>query len=214
MQYVEVIGWLGAIFTLGAYSMRSMLRLRITALAANLAFITYGAAAPVYPMLALHLALLPLNLFRLREILFGMSQLRKARTAEHPLEALKPFLKPTKFSDGDVIFRRGDPPDHVYFLEKGSIVLPELGETLSGRTIFGEMAYFTSANARTTSAICEGDCSIMKIDERSFMSLYHQHPEFGHFVIRLIAERLISGSRKNPEIYDGFSSAVEQTSLQ
>lgn len=208
MQYLEIIGWLGAFFTLSAYSMRNMLSLRCIALAANIAFMTYGALTPVYPMLALHALLLPLNLHRLREILVGMRRMRKDGQAEHPIDALKPFLRPATFKDGEVIFQRGDSPDHVYYLESGEVFLPELGETLSNGTIFGEMAYFTSAKARTTSAICKGECRIMKINEKNFMTVYQQHPEFGHFLIRLIAQRLIDGARKNPELYGGFGDPV------
>ena len=210
MPYLEIAGWLGAFFTLGAYSMRNMLSLRCIAVAANVAFITYGALTPVYPMLALHIALLPLNLYRLSEILIGLKRIRRAAKEDDPIAALKPFLKPTDFSDGDVIFRQGDSPSHVYYLERGEIALPELEETLSAGTIFGEMAYFTRSNARTTSAVCKGDCSVMKIDEKSFMAVYHQHPEFGHFLIRLMAQRLIAGARKNPALYEEFAEKAER----
>lgn len=51
--------------------------LRLTALAANLCFIAYGATAQLWPVLVLHLALMPLNLHRLR-------QLRQQRQARKP----------------------------------------------------------------------------------------------------------------------------------
>ena len=185
--------------------MRNMLPLRCIALAANVSFIVYGAFVPVYPMLVLHLSLLPLNLYRLIEILKSMRRMREATSTDLPIDAIRPFLKPRHFSEGDVIFLRGDPPDHVYFLEKGSVELPEIGETLTDGTLFGEMAYFTRARQRTTSAVCTSDCKIMTIDERSFMGIYRQHPEFGHFIISLIAQRLVEGSQKKPELYKGFS---------
>ena len=205
MSYLEIAGWLGALFTLGAYSMRSMLSFRCIALAANVTFIVYGALTPVYPMLGMHLCLLPLNLYRLWEILAGMKRIRSVSASDHPVAALKPFLTPIRFSDGDTVFRKGDPPDHIYFLEKGEIVLPEVGATLSDGAIFGEMAYFSSSKERTATAICKGDCSIMKIDEKSFMLVFQQHPEFGHYLIRLMARRLIDGARKNADLYEGFA---------
>ena len=209
MDYLEIFGWLGAIFTLSAYSMRNMLPLRCIALAANVAFITYGALVPVYPMLALHVSLFPLNLFRLWEILVSMRRMNEARSSERPLDVLRPFLKPTRFSDGDVLFRRGDTPDRVYYVDTGTVELPELGEFLTAGTLFGEMAYFTDSAARTTSAICRSDCTILTIDEKIFMSLYRQHPEFGHYVIRLIAQRLIKGSSVNSDLYDGFKTSPD-----
>lgn len=205
MGYLEIFGWLGALFTLGAYSMRSMLPLRCVALAANFAFITYGSLVPVYPMLVLHLFLLPLNTYRLWEILRGMRLMKQARSGDGPLDALKPFVKPVAFSKGDVIFRRGDAPDSVYFLESGEVTLPEIGATLPAGSLFGEMAYFTNEPQRTTSAICASDCVVQTLDDKTFMMLYRQHPEFGHYVVRLIAQRLIKGSVIRPSLYDGFS---------
>jgi hypothetical protein len=210
MSFLEIFGWLGAVLTLSAYSMRSMLPLRYIALAANVSFIIYGALVPIYPVFFLHLALLPLNLYRLSEILIGMRRMRQARGADRAIDALKPFLKPTQFAVGDVIFRRGDKPDQVYFLESGTVELPELGKTLSEGTIFGEMAYFTNDLERTTTAICKSECSIMAINEKSFMALYRQNPEFGVYLVQLIAQRLIDGSHNSPELYSGFGATAEQ----
>lgn len=67
MSPVDLAGWLAAALTLGAFSCRDMVRLRTLAVLANLAFIAYGAGAALWPVLALHLALLPVNLRRLYE---------------------------------------------------------------------------------------------------------------------------------------------------
>jgi hypothetical protein len=45
-----------------------MLRMRITALFANVFFIVYGWLGPFYPVLILHIILLPVNTVRLREV--------------------------------------------------------------------------------------------------------------------------------------------------
>ena len=49
--------------------MRDMTRLRFLAVGANVSFITYGFTTGVWPVLALHTFLLPLNICRLHEIL-------------------------------------------------------------------------------------------------------------------------------------------------
>ena len=68
MITAEPIGWLAATFTLLAFSMRSMMALRIAALAANGCFIAYGALADLLPVLALHMLLLPCNFLRLIQL--------------------------------------------------------------------------------------------------------------------------------------------------
>ncbi len=49
--------------------MRSMIALRITALASNVAFLSYAVLAHLHPVLALHAMLLPMNIFRLAPII-------------------------------------------------------------------------------------------------------------------------------------------------
>jgi hypothetical protein len=65
MSFTELIGWAA---TLLAFSVRDVRLLRLASVGASLAFITYGAAANAWPVLALHCLLLPVNLLRLREL--------------------------------------------------------------------------------------------------------------------------------------------------
>ena len=52
---------------LATFAMQSMRPLRIMAIASNVAFISYAAAANLRPILILHSILLPLNLYRLAQ---------------------------------------------------------------------------------------------------------------------------------------------------
>jgi hypothetical protein len=64
---VDTLGFIASIMTLVAFAQRSMLPMRVAAIAANIFFIAYGAMGPYYPVLTLHLVLLPLNLRRFVE---------------------------------------------------------------------------------------------------------------------------------------------------
>ena len=66
-QLHEALGWAAAGLTLLAFSCTSVLRLRIVALAANATFIAYGISAQLWPVVALHLVLVPVNLWHLRQ---------------------------------------------------------------------------------------------------------------------------------------------------
>jgi CRP/FNR family transcriptional regulator, cyclic AMP receptor protein len=61
----DILGWAAAALTLLAFTCNDMLRLRYSALAANAAFIAYGLAAQLWPVLALHFVLVPINVWRL-----------------------------------------------------------------------------------------------------------------------------------------------------
>jgi hypothetical protein len=65
----EVVGWLAAGLALLTFSMRSMIGLRLAALGAKLCFIAYGGLSGLYPVLVLHVLLVPCNLYRLIELL-------------------------------------------------------------------------------------------------------------------------------------------------
>lgn len=66
---MDLLGWLAAGLMLGTFACRDLVPLRALALAASLAFIGYGAAAGLMPVLVLHLVLLPINAKRLVDAL-------------------------------------------------------------------------------------------------------------------------------------------------
>lgn len=68
MTLSDSAGWLAAGLTLVSFSMRTMIGLRLAAIAANLCFILYGIGNGLLPVAALHILLLPCNVLRLVEI--------------------------------------------------------------------------------------------------------------------------------------------------
>jgi len=153
---IELTGWIAAAFTLAAFGMRTMLPLRLAGIGANLAFIVYGALTPLYPVLVLHIVLLPFNGYRLWEILRARKRLKGITAEADVLEALGPYLSLTRFADGARVFAKGDRPDHLYILKSGTVLLEEIDVTLAPGDIFGEIAFFTDARERTVSARCVG----------------------------------------------------------
>jgi len=188
--FIELIGWAAALMTFAAYSMKTMLLLRIAAVGANLLFISYGALTGVMPMLVLHIGLLPLNTFRLFQILRTTRQVRDASPAEGLPEGLLGYLTPLDVAAGSVLFRRGDPADHIYYLKSGRILLEEIGIEMPAGEIFGEVAFFSDKRTRTLTARCLGPCELAQMSEAEFTRLYYQNPAFGFFVLRLLARRL------------------------
>jgi hypothetical protein len=64
----DIIGYIASVLVLATFSMTSMRSLRTTAIASNIAFIVYAAAADLHPILILHGILLPVNVVRLMQI--------------------------------------------------------------------------------------------------------------------------------------------------
>ena len=69
MTAVDALGYLAASLVLATFCAKSMVTLRLLAIASNAAFITYALATGLYPIVVLHTVMLPLNLLRLRQVL-------------------------------------------------------------------------------------------------------------------------------------------------
>jgi len=213
MTWIDAIGWLAAALTLAAYSMRTMLPLRISAIGANLSFIVYGAMTEVYPMLVLHLCLLPLNTARLVQIRRDRKRAAQS-TRDDALGALRPFMRPMSFEDGTLLFRKGDPADRVYLIESGAVCLEELGISLGPGDVLGEIAFFTDARTRMASARCTRKCRLLAADQGSFIHAYYQDPALGLYITRLIATRLYDGASPRPGPHERAEPAPVHNHLQ
>lgn len=84
ISVLDLVGFAAAIATLAAFAQRSMLPMRVSAILANLFFIAYGWLGPLYPVLCLHLVLLPINLWRLMDFAQPLRSRLSPRPAEYP----------------------------------------------------------------------------------------------------------------------------------
>ena len=201
MDFVEAIGWAAAAFTLGAFSMRTMIPLRVAAIASNLCFIAYGAGGGLTPVLALHSVLLPFNIWRLFEILRSLRRATRGKGADLSLDWLRPMLTPVTLEEGTTLFRKGDPADYLYLVDRGEIALDGIDVTLGPGEILGEIAFFTGEKSRTLTATAKTRARVLRMDERDFTRAYYQNPAFGMQIMRLTTGRLLEGMERHPEAY-------------
>lgn len=68
-DWVETIGFAGTGLTIVAYGMRRLIPLRIAGILSSVAFLVYGLLIHSYPFVLMELTLLPINLYRLLELL-------------------------------------------------------------------------------------------------------------------------------------------------
>ncbi len=195
MSYIELFGWAAAATTFASHSMKTMLPLRLAAICANLLFITYGTLNSALPVLVLHIGLLPLNCFRLVQIVRTTRQVRAANPASGLPAGLVSLLSPVAVDEDAVIFRRGDPADRIYFIKSGRVLLEEIGAEMHAGELFGEVAFFSENRTRTLTARCLGRCELAAMSEAEFTRFYYQDPAFGFFLLRLLARRLEARSR-------------------
>jgi hypothetical protein len=68
MSWTDLLGYAASGTVLATFCMTSMRHLRLLAIGSNVLFILFGSMAHIYPVLLLHIILLPVNLTRLMHI--------------------------------------------------------------------------------------------------------------------------------------------------
>jgi CRP/FNR family transcriptional regulator, cyclic AMP receptor protein len=202
---MQMMAWLAAALVFMSFFMKTMVPLRMVAMASNLAFISYalmglhyGVFDKVLPILVLHLALLPLNIVRLRQVSTTIRNVREASGRNQNLEFLIPYMKSESLAAGTVIFRKGDQANHVFMIRRGHVALPEIDKKLGPGDFFGEVGIFADAGHRMLTAVCDDECELLSITREKVIELFYQEPRFGFFIVRAMSgyiSELTNGAR-------------------
>jgi CRP/FNR family cyclic AMP-dependent transcriptional regulator len=185
-------GAAGALVVVSSF-VKTMIPLRCLAVGGNLGFLVYGALHPSLVMVLLHGALLPINIYRAAEMV-RLTRRVSAAAAASDLSGvwLRPYMRSQHLKACQVLFRRGDAAEYLYFLAAGRIEFVEIGEVMDAGRLFGEIAFFAPDKRRSLTARCVTDCTVLRIDETTFKQLYFQNPAFGFQVVTLVAGRLMA----------------------
>lgn len=190
VHVAEAAGYLAALLVFLTFYMKTMIPLRIVGICSNFAFIAYGYLGALYPVLILHLILLPLNALRLREMLRLTKQVREAAQTDLRMDWLKPFTSTRRISAGEILFRKGDAASAMYFIVSGRCHLTELGIDILPGQVVGELALLAPDQTRTQAVECVENGEALQITYEEVRQLYYQNPQFGFYFLQLIAQRL------------------------
>lgn len=191
MSLHDFVGYLGSLLMFSTFLMRTMVPLRVAAIAANLAMITYALVTGMYAILLLQSIMLPVNIYRLVEIRRLVVRVAEAMGNSFRPSSLVPFMTKEQHADGDVLFKVGDSSERMYLIRSGTVRLTEIDRELGVGEIFGEIGLISPENQRTATAICQGETELMSINREQVLYLFMQQPEFGFYLMRLITGRLM-----------------------
>ncbi len=186
----DVPGYLGAVFVVASFVVRTMIPLRALSAGSNVCFIVYAWFDGQYPTLALHAALLPLNLFRLVQMLKLVRRVRSAAGGNQTMDWLKPYMKRRHCRRNQVLFRKGDVADTMFYIASGCFLLPELGIRRLPGEFVGELGLLAPEGLRTQSLQCEEEGDVLAIRYDQVHELFFQNPDFGFYFMQLAAGRL------------------------
>ncbi len=196
MTLPEFFGYLASVLVFMTFYMRTMVALRCVAVLSNVAFITYGYLESLFPVLILHVLLLPTNLLRLEQIRRLLRDIAGFRDQGFPLEPLVPFMRERRVHRGEVLFQKGDQSTEMFYLAKGRVRIAEISALLQPGDIFGEISLFAPDHQRTGTAIAEDGGIVFSLSERAVLQIFYQNPQIGYALIRTITERLIENLRR------------------
>jgi len=109
-------------------------------------------------------------------------QLKDSSDARHSLQSFFSNIKP--FRRRQVFFRQGDPPDHAYFVLRGSVVIRFHDDDLKLKSqsqvnpgqFFGELGLVKNL-PRSGTAVALSDAEVSVIDGESFREAYEQNSQ-------------------------------------
>src|ERR1700728_2959124 len=130
-------------------STKTMVPLRILAIATNCILIAYFTMTHAWLPLLLQAFALPLNGWRLYQMIVLIRNVRGAIRGKPSLDWLKPFMSERHFRKGDLLFAKGEAADEMFYTMTGRYVLVELGVEIQPGHLVGELAMLAPDNRRT-----------------------------------------------------------------
>jgi CRP/FNR family cyclic AMP-dependent transcriptional regulator len=189
-HFAELVGIAAAAASLYAAHSKTIIPLRAAALAANCLAMAYSFLHGTYPTFALNLILLPMNAWRLRDMLNLIRDVDSAVKSDMNADWLLPYMRPKNFKAGEAIIRRGEYATAAFYIVAGEVEIPDKNETLGKGALLGEIGLFTPDGRRTMTVLCKTDVRAAVIDYDQFKELYFQNPQFGFRLLHLIVARM------------------------
>src|ERR1700704_96422 len=181
----------GAIFFVATLLTQTMVPLRVANMVGCACFAGFGALAGDVKTFLLYLLLLPINAFRLRQMLTLVKKARSATQGDTSMEWLKPFMTERKYRKGDILFRKGDTADEMLLTVTGKFLGTEIGVELPPGRLMGELGFLSPNNRRTATVECTQDGLVLTITYEKLLEIYFQNPQFGYYFLVLTSQRLL-----------------------
>ncbi|MEL6201206.1 MAG: cyclic nucleotide-binding domain-containing protein [Pseudomonadota bacterium] len=187
---IDLAGYAAAALVFLTFSMKTLMALRLVAIASNVAFLLYGYLVGLVPILILHGLLLPLNLYRAWEHRELLGRIKQALNSPPSIDFMLPHMKSQTVEDGEIVFKMGDMADRLFYVARGRLKIQEIDRFLEAGALVGEIGLFTEDRERTATVIAVEPTQLLWIGHDDVLTLCQKHPEFALVLMRLVAARL------------------------
>ncbi len=182
---------IGVIFFVATLLMQTMVPLRVANMIGCAFFALFGALTGAVATFLLYLVMVPINAYRLRQMLVLVKKARSATQGDTSMEWLKPFMTERKYRKGDILFKKDDAADEMLLTVTGKFLVKEISVELPPGRLMGELGFLTPDNRRTATIECIEAGHVLTITYEKLLEIYFQNPQFGYYFLVLTSQRLL-----------------------
>ena len=204
---------IGAIFFVATLLTQTMVPLRVANMIGCAFFAGFGALAGSVTTFLLYLLMVPINAYRLRQMLNLVKKARGATQGDTSMEWLKPFMTERKYRKGAVLFKKDDTADEMFLTVTGSFLVKEINVKLPPGQLMGELGFLSPDNKRTATVECTEDGHVLTITYEKLLEIYFQNPQFGYYFLVLTSHRLLENIARLETNLAQSKSAQQTTSI-
>jgi len=202
---------IGAIFFVATLLTQTMVPLRVANMFGCAFFAGFGALAGNITTFLLYFLMVPINAFRLRQMLNLVKMARSATEGDASMEWLKPFMTASKYRKGDILFKKGDVAHDMLLTVTGKFVVTEINVQLPPGSLMGELGFLSPDNRRTATIECTEDGQVLTITYDKLLEIYFQNPQFGYYFLVLTSQRLLDNLARAEATIKQYQAAAPTT---
>lgn len=200
----------GAVFFVATLLTQTMVPLRVANMIGCLFFAIFGALSGAVTTFFLYLLMIPINAYRLRQMLALVKKARSATQGDMSMEWLKPFMTQRTYRKGDILMKKGDAAHDMLLTVTGKFRVVEIDLEVPPGRLMGELGFLTPDNRRTATIECIEDGQVLTITYEKLLEIYFQNPQFGYYFLVLTSQRLLDNLARAEAII-AQSKVVPQT---
>jgi sigma-B regulation protein RsbU (phosphoserine phosphatase) len=141
------------------------------------------------------------------------------------LKLLLTALERVHVKSGDILFREGEPAEHLYIVAQGQLEINMASGTddelvlnvINEGEYIGEMGIIMPGGRRTAGARARGDVMLLSMSRTQFQGLLRRHPELANAMVSVLSQRLDNTnistfrdlSEKNRQLQQAFDELKE-----
>src|SRR6201994_2982763 len=181
----------GAIFFVATLLTQTMVPLRVANMIGCAFFAVFGVLSGAITTFFLYLLMIPINAWRLRQMLALVKKARSATQGDTSMEWLRPFMTQRNYRKGAILIKKGDTANEMLMTVTGRFRVIEINVELPPGQLMGELGFLTPHNRRTATIECIEEGHVLTITYEKLLEIYFQNPQFGYYFLVLTSQRLL-----------------------